>query len=273
VRSLNHNFKKFVVTGSSSGIGQALRLRYEESPELFGGELIFDLKDWRLGSELSSKFDDCLIIHLAHDRTSSFSENIAATQKLAKNIRAGSIFLSTTSAHSQSKSKYGKSKYHIEEIFINRRAAVVKSGLICSKNPTAMLKTLDTLVARLPIIPLPFRGTSPFHLTDQSSLVTLIMQLTHDSDNLTYRAFSNQAITFKQLLEDLASKQGTTRYFFELPSPLSSVLIRFFTKFLGKFSFSDSLNSLVNQPDLYELLQLSDGGVDFPPNPHLIKYT
>jgi hypothetical protein len=120
---------------------------------------------------------------------------------------------------------------------------------------------------------LPFRGDKLFYLTDEESLVTLIAQLTHDSDNLTYRAFSNQAITFKQLLEDLASKKETTRYFIELPSLLSSVLIGFFTKFLGKFSFSDSLNSLVNQPDLYELLQLSDGGVDFPPNPHLIKYT
>jgi hypothetical protein len=273
VRPLDHNLKKFVVTGSSSGIGQALRLRYEESPENFGGELIFDLEDWRLGSDLNSKFDDCLIIHLAHDRNNSLSENITAIQKLARNIRAGSIFLSTTSAHLQSKSKYGKSKHHIEEIFINRGAAVVKSGLICSKNPTAMLKTLDTLVARLPIIPLPFRGTNSFHLTDQSSLVTLIMQLTHDSDNLTYRAFSNQAITFKQLLEDLASKKGNTRYFVELPSLFSSVLIGFFTKFFGKFSFSDSLNSLVNQPDLYELLELAYCGVDFPPNPHLIKYT
>ena len=99
------------------------------------------------------------------------------------------------------------------------------------------------------------------------------MQLTHDSDNLTYRAFSNQVITFKQLLEDLASKKGITRYFIDLPSLLSSVLIGFFTKFLGKFSFSDSLNSLVNQPDLYELRELAHCGVDFPSNPHLIKYT
>lgn len=273
MRPLNHNLKKFVVTGSSSGIGQALRFRYEESPELFGGELIFDLEGWRLGSELNSKFDGCLIIHLAHDRNKNFFENITAIEKLLKNIGAGSIFLSTTSAHPQSKSKYGRSKHHIEQIFINRGAAVVKSGLICSKYPTAMLNTLDTLVARLPIIPLPFRGTSPFHLTDQSTLVSLIMQLTHVSDNLTYRAFSTQAITFKHLLEDLATKKGSTRYFVELPSPLSSFLIAFFTKFCGKFSFSDSLNSLVNQPDLYELLELADSGVDFPPNPHLIKYT
>jgi hypothetical protein len=80
VRASNHDIKRFAVTGSSSGIGQALRLKYAASPELFGGELIFDLDDWRLGSELGSKFDNCLIIHLAHDRNLNFFENIADFQ-------------------------------------------------------------------------------------------------------------------------------------------------------------------------------------------------
>ena len=264
--------KRFVVTGSSSGIGQALKLRYAEFPELFGGELIFELDDWRLGSELSFKFENCLIIHLAHDRNYTFFENINATEKLCKNIRPGSIFLSTVSAHSQSQSKYGKSKYQIEQNFLSRGAAVVKSGLICSKHPSAMLKTLNTIVNRLPVIPLPFKGTNLFYLTDQECLVSLIAQLTHNSDNLTYRAFSTQAITFKQLLIDLANKKGIIRFFIDLPAPLSSILIGFFSNFLGRFSFSDSLISLVNTPNSHELLELKEYGVYFPPNPHLIKY-
>jgi hypothetical protein len=272
MRPSHHNLKRFAVTGSSSGIGQALRLRYEKSPELFGGELIFDLDDWRLGRELSPKFDNCLIIHLAHDRNNNFFENITATEKLIKNIRAGSIFLSTVSAHSQSRSKYGKSKYYIEQIFLNRGAAVAKSGLICSKHPTAMLNTLDTIVSRFPIIPLPFRGTNLFYLTDQECLVSLIAKLTHDSDNSIYRAFSTQTITFKQLLKDLVKKKGVTRLFIDLPSPLSFVLIGFFSKLFGKFSFSDSLISLVNTPNPCELLDLVENGVDFPTNAHLVEY-
>ena len=126
---------------------------------------------------------------------------------------------------------------------------MVKSGLICSKHPSAVLKTLNTIVNRLPIIPLPFKGTNLFYLTDQECLVSLIAQLTHNSDNLTYRAFSTQAITFKQLLMDLAKKKGIIR-----------------------FSFSDSLISLVNAPNSHELLELTEYGVYFPPNPHLIKY-
>ena len=272
MRASNHNLKRFVVTGSSSGIGQALRLKYAESPELFGGELIFDLDDWRLGSELGSKFDSSLIIHLAHDRNLNFFENIAATEKLFKNIRAGSIYLSTVSAHSRSKSMYGKSKYYMENIFISRGATVVKSGLICSKNPTAMLKTLNTIVSRLPVIPLPFKGDSLFYLTDQEYLVSLITQLTHDSHNVTYRAFSTQAITFKKLMKDLAKNKGVIRLFIDLPSPLSYFLIGFISKFLGRFSFSDSLISLINEPDPRELIELADYEVDFPPKPHLIKY-
>ena len=272
MESTKNNLKRFVVTGSSSGIGQALRLKYAESPEIFGGELIFELDDWRLGSELGSKFDNCLVIHLAHDRNLNFLENIAATEKLFKNIRAGSIYLSTISAHSQAKSKYGKSKYYMEKIFLNRGATVVKSGLICSKNPTAMLNTLNTIVSRLAFIPLPFKGANLFHLTDQDSLVSLITHLTNESENLTYRAFSPQSITFKQLLKDLEEKKGVSRFYIDLPSPLSSFLIGLISKFLGRFSFSDSLISLTNEPDPRELLELAECGVDFPPKPHLIKY-
>jgi hypothetical protein len=135
-----------------------------------------------------------------------------------------------------------------------------------------MLKTLNIIVNRLPIIPLPFKGTNLFYLTDQECLVSLIAQLTHNSDNVTYRAFSTQAITFKQLLIDLANKKGIVRFFIDLPAPLSSILIGFFSNFLGRFSFSDSLISLVNTPNSHELLELTEYGVYFPPNPHLIKY-
>ena len=262
----------FIVTGTSSGIGTALKKRYEDIPEQFSGKLVFDLKNWRLGDEIDSIYDGFGLIHLAHSREFTFEQNVGATEKLYKNIRPGSIFLSTVSAHSQSKSKYGKSKYQIEQIFLSRGAAVVKSGLICSKHPSAMLKTLNTIVNRLPIIPLPFKGTNLFYLTDQECLVSLIAQLTHNSDNLTYRAFSTQAITFKQLLMDLAKKKGIIRFFIDLPAPLSSILIGLFNRFLGRFSFSDSLISLVNAPNSHELLELTEYGVYFPPNPHLIKY-
>ncbi len=263
----------FLVTGSSSGIGISLMKRYEQFPEQFGGNLVFNLNDWRLGDEFDSLYNDFGLIHLAHSRVFSLQESIVATEKLHRHIKPGSIFLSTVSAHSSSRSNYGKSKYIMEKIFLDHGAAVIKSGLICSSNPTAMLKTLHTIVDRLPVIPLPFKGETLFYLTDQEHLVTLIAQLTHNADNTIYSAFSSKGVTFKKLLKELAANKGLARLFIDLPSPLSSFLIGFFTKFCGKFSFSDSLNSLVNKPDLHELLDLADGGVDFPPNPHLIKYT
>jgi len=272
MRSTDSNLKRYVVTGSSSGIGKALQLRYAEFPEHFGGELIFELNGWRLGSELDYQFDNCMIIHLAHDRSLNFLENTAAFEKLSKNVSAGSIFLSTVSAHSQSKSIYGRSKYFLEQNFLRHGAAVVKSGLICSQKPTAMFKTLTDIVNQLPIIPLPFRGDKLFYLTDEESLVTLIAQLTHASDNLTYRAFSSKGITFKELLKDLAHMQGVKRFFVGLPAPISSLGIAVLSKFLGRLSFSDSLNSLINTLDPHDLLELADCAVNFPPKPHLIKY-
>jgi hypothetical protein len=225
-----------------------------------------------LGDEFDSLYNDFGIIHLAHSREFSFEQNVVATEKLHRQIRPGSIFLSTVSAHSSSNSNYGKSKYFTEKFFLDRGAAVIKSGLICSSNPTAMLKTLHTIVDRLPIIPLPFRGANLFYLTDQEHLVTLIAQLTHNPESTIYRAFSKNGITFKQLLKDLAINRGLTRLFIDVPAPLSSIMIALLSKLLGRFSFSDSLISLVNEPDPFELLELAEYKVDFPPNPHLIKY-
>jgi len=262
----------FLVTGSSSGIGSSLMRRYEQFPEQFGGSLIFNLNDWRLGDEFNPIYSDFGLIHLAYSREFSFEQNIAATERLYKQIRPGSIFLSTVSAHSSSKSNYGKSKYFMEKIFLDRGAAVIKSGLICAPNPTAMFKTLHVVVDRLPIIPLPFRGENLFYLTDQEHLVTLIAKLTHDPSNAIYRAFSTKGITFKELLKELTANKGRSRMFIDLPSPLSSILIGFISKFLGRFSFSDSLISLINEPDPRELIELADCEVDFPPKPHMIKY-
>jgi hypothetical protein len=262
----------FIVTGSSSGIGSSLKRRYEQFPEQFGGELVFNPNEWRLGDKFYPPYNDFGLIHLAHSREFSFEQNVGATEKLYRHIKPGSIYLSTVSAHSNSRSNYGKSKYSIEQIFLGHGAAVIKSGLICSADPTAMLKTLYTIVNRLPIIPLPFRGENLFYLTDQEHLVTLIAQLTHDSDNTIYRAFSTKGITLKQLLKDLAANKGLTRLFVDLPSPLSWVMIALLSKVLGRFSFSDSLNSLINAPDLRELGDFAEYEVNFPDNPHLIKY-
>ena len=263
---------KFIVTGASSGIGQALRKRYTECPKDFGGDLIFLSNDWRLGNEFQTEDDNCRLIHLAHSRTLTLEQNIAAINKISNLIIPGSIFLSTVSAHSQSQSNYGKSKFHIENYFLNRGATVVKSGLICAEHPKAMLKLLHRLVIRFPIIPLPFNGDNPFYLTSEQSLVSLIAELTQSPRNLNIRAFSNENITFKNLLQDLATVHKVKRLFVPLPENISFFFITIFKTIFGQLSFVDSLVSLLNSPHRSEILQLSDSGVDFPANPHLIKY-
>ena len=45
MRFTNYILTRFVITGSSSGIGGALLLTYAESPELFRGGLTAELND------------------------------------------------------------------------------------------------------------------------------------------------------------------------------------------------------------------------------------
>jgi hypothetical protein len=262
----------FVVTGSSSGIGAALRKRFLEFPSDFGGDLLFVSHDWRLGNELDPKYSNYNLIHLAHSRSLTLEQNIFAINKLANVIGPGSIFLSTVSAHSQSQSKYGKSKFYIENFFLDRGATVVKSGLICSENPTAMLRLLHRIVVGSPFIPLPFNGRNSFFLTSEQSLVSLIAELTHNPRNLSIRAFSNESISFEELLKDLATFQGVRRLFIPIPRKISLLLIKILRRFFGHLSVVDSLISLLNSPNQNEMLRLSDSGIDFPANPHLIKY-
>ena len=262
----------FIVTGSSSGIGTALRKRYQEFPSDFGGDLLFLSNDWRLGNELDPKYNNYNLIHLAHSRSLTLEQNIDATKKLTNVINPGSIFLSTVSSHSKSQSRYGKSKFYIENFFLNRGATVVKSGLICSEHPTAMLKLLHRLIIRFPIIPLPFNGNNSFYLTSEQSLVILIAELTRYPRNLNIRAFSNESISFKNLLKDLATLHKVKRLIVPIPGKFSLFSITILKNTFGQLSVVDSLISLLNPPDLNEMLQLSDSGVDFPANPHLIKY-
>lgn len=108
---------KIAITGSTSEIGKLLTERLNAIGHLavaLGGR---DSTLWSLGERFPQDIDVDVLIHLAHDRSYSISDNISAAKELCASFKGKKIFLSSFSAHSNSQSRYGKSKYEIEKNF------------------------------------------------------------------------------------------------------------------------------------------------------------
>ena len=257
---------RYVVTGASCAVGMALKKMYESHPEKFRCTLIFDLYPWRLGRPLPQEFQDCLLIHLAHDRKMTFSESVKSIKMLSPNIRYGSIYLSTVSAHRQAKSNYGKKKYFEERYFLKSNATVIKSGLIFSEIPSSTQSKILDFIKRFVIIPLPFNGKSEIFVTDINSLTLLIQELLiNPKAGEMVHAFHLQPLSMREVFEKFQSKYDLKRFYLPIPNGLSKLLINFFLIIFPKNSSLDSLNSLFHQISRDQINKMKGSNIEFPP--------
>ena len=259
------NRRIFLVTGASSGIAQALMHAYYMFPEKFGGELRFDLGGWRLGSPLLVDDPDVRLIHLAHDRNSSLQDTANAIELLRPHIRPGSIFISTVSAHSASRSLYGKKKLLEENVFLSSGATVIKSGLVIAEKPIAMHLKLVQVSKNFPLIPMPYLGKSKIFVTQLSSLIELIQNLTITPINgQIIRGFNPRPYELKAVLTELSVQNNLSRVFVPLPIWLSQACIYLISNLFPNSPTVDSLKSLINEITEEELNLLVQPSINFP---------
>lgn len=258
------NRRVFLVTGASSGIAQALKHSYLQFPEKFGGELRFDLGEWRLGSPLAVNDLNVRIIHLAHDRNSTLQDTANALGLLSPLILPGSILISTVSAHSASKSLYGKKKLLEENVFLSSGATVIKSGLVIAQNPTAMHLKLVTMLKKFPIIPMPYLGNSKIFVTQVSGLIELIQNLTVAPINgQIIRGFNPTPYKLKEVLKVLSVQNNLMRVLVPLPYWLSRGCISLISNLFPQSPTVDSLKSLINEISEEDLNLLVSPSIKF----------
>lgn len=170
--------------------------------------------------------------------------NIMGTQKLFQQARMDNlkytIFISTLSAHSAACSLYGRTKYQLEQLLMreNQNIVIIRPGLVFHTPLQGITEAMDNFVKKFPLVPLIGRGKQliyPCFLEDLAKLIFMISIKQHVT-KYPIIAATEQAITFKQLVQYLA-KQRHKRVLF-LPIPFYGIycllkLVEFFRLSIG----------------------------------------
>lgn len=244
-----------ILTGGTSKIGKLLVYKLRQH-----GYQVFEIgrnqhNYWQLGSPIPDPVKGEILIHLAHDRSRNVEESISDTKALLNGYSGFPIFLSSTSAHSNSYSNYGKSKFCAEQIFIEKSGAVIKAGLICGPVKNRFLEAITKKLRTYRCVILPYRGLSRFFISDADALVSEIILIAQTKRVGKIRGFSLMPTSFRNLL----IKTNCDLKFAILTIPFkifSNLLIRTIHVLLPLNETVDSLLSLVSEIELLEITSL-----------------
>jgi hypothetical protein len=244
-----------IVTGGTSQIGKLLTYKLRQH-----GHQVIEIgrnkhNFWQLGSPIPDVVKGEILIHLAHDRGRSIEQSISDTKALLNGYSGFPIFLSSTSAHSNSYSNYGKSKFFTEQIFIEKRGAVIKAGLICGSIKNRFLEEITKKLRAYRCVILPYRGFSRFFISDADTLVSEIILIAQTKRVGKIRGFSLMPTSFRNLLMKTNCDLKFT--ILTIPSKIfSNLLIRTIRVLLPLNETVDSLLSLVSEIELLEITSL-----------------
>lgn len=247
---------RVAVTGSTSVIGQRLLAKLIDmghTPVPFGGS---QSSIWRIGQECPSDLNLDALVHLAHDRSLTVHENIEAAAILCKSFQGPKIFLSSFSAHSKSKSKYGQSKYATETIFNNSNGASMRAGIVYGDKVEGIFTQIELLIRKLPLIPLPYRGSSILFTTHIEDLVTEIIANLEQCDGRTTFAAHPMPITLSNLSYQIQKMLGMNKPTVNVWRQPLDILLRLLVRLLPNFPMADSLLSLSREASYEEISKL-----------------
>ena len=217
-----------ILTGGTSQIGKLLvcKLRQHGHQVIEIGRTQHNY--WKLGSPIPDQVKGEILIHLAHDRTRSLEECISDTKALLYGYSGFPILLSSTSAHTNSYSNYGKSKFFAEQIFIENNGSVIKAGLICGSLKNRFLEAITKKLQDYKFVILPHRGLSRFFISDADTLFSEILLIAEMKRVGKIRGFSLVPFSFRNLL---VKKNCDLRFsIFAIPSKIISNLFNVASK-------------------------------------------
>ena len=190
------------------------------------------------------------LIHCALSRNtknSMFDENFLGLKRLLdeahRNPKMQIIYLSSLSSHSQSTSKYGKSKFYCEE-FLNQlpNTHIIRAGLISASPPGGFDKKLNR-ISNIPLISVSISDIQVY-LTPMDQLIEHISDII--KNNLSFNSHSiivaeAHPVTLTRLLKSKRSKAT----WLEIEIPLSLILriVKFADQLKLNFSLFDSISS------------------------------
>ena len=237
---------KIAVTGSTSSIGTHLinrlaREGYDIVP--LGGR---SSNLWRIGMKFPEFLDVDVLIHPAHDRTLTLNQNIDATNLLISSFQGQKIFLSSLSAHLGTKSIYGKSKYESERLFLSHGGKVIRAGLVFGPNISGIFLTLKKMANVLPILPLPYSGTSRMYMTHIDDLCEELTEMISREEKGIVLGAHFWPVTLKDLVRRIRKQSSSPSFQIIVPIPrlILEILRRCLSPLKLRVPLIDSLSSL-----------------------------
>jgi nucleoside-diphosphate-sugar epimerase len=253
------------ITGSTSTIGLKLTQKLESvghSVIGFGGR---NSEIWKLGDEFPSIVKADYLVHLAHDRNMTYKQNIAASKKLTESFSGKIVFLSSFSAHSKALSRYGKSKFAMEEIFTKSNGVALRAGVVYGCDGDGIFAQITSLIKSFTIVPLPYLGNSILYTTHIDDLVDEIMNTMEL--NLVKPVFAAHSIPISlyELIRQMSIWQKVNKKFLLLPRQPLDYTLRGLVVLFPNFPMLDSLLSLSVAASNEEISQLEISKVSFRP--------
>jgi|GEM_PF-4758447 len=245
-----------IITGSTSGIGLNLikkleLLDYKVIP--LGGS---DSKIWTLGSDLPKFGIKDVLIHLAHDRNSTQEKNLHDVKVICKSFEGKKIFLSSMSAHSKTRSLYGRSKFEAEKIFAAHGGVSLRAGVVYGGISSGIYARLESILRKSYFIPMPYRGTSCLFTSHVNDLTDEIIESVTFSEQKTIFAANRRAVSLKKILVQISVQAGLNNKFIGFPKQPFDIITHTASLITSKSSTLDSLNSISVEPSKEELSRL-----------------
>lgn len=219
------------ITGAAGYVGSAIGRRFREEGWkvlALGRGKKADVS-YRLEEE-APKVDwkevDALV-HCAYDfRLTKWEEiervNVRGSIRLLEAAREGGVkhgvFISSLSCFQGCRSQYGKAKLAVEGEALRLGFAVVRPGLVYGDAPGGMMGALDGAVRAAPVAPLIGDGSYPQYPVHEGDLAEAVFRLCQrEAPGEAVSVASEEAISFRELLQRMAARHGRKPIFVPVP--------------------------------------------------------
>lgn len=215
---------------------------------------------YRLGDKIKkgSLSEVGFFIHCAYDFTckswkENYDVNVIGSINLLKQAIEENVslvcFISSFAAYPEAKSDYGKAKQLVEDFCIVNNIHIIKPGLVIGDNGEGIFGKLETIVKKLPIVPLIGNGMQPQYIVHSKDVARYVVKwalTSSTSQSLPiYLAHSNP-FTILQLLKDRENRFEVKRFYIKIPIFLVTLAFNLTNFFKIPLPFrKDSLTGLL----------------------------
>ncbi len=200
-----------------------------------------------------------VLVHCAYDfRTTRWEDihrtNVLGSIRLFEAARKAGVkrivLISTMSAFEGCASMYGRAKLEIERSVSGSDVAIVRPGLVYGHGAAGMVGALDRFVRVSKVAPIFGGGKQKLYLAHQKDLSRLVFALScvEKPPQEPVVAACDAGMTFREILQLLASRQGKRLLFVPAPWRVAWLVLRAAEAAGMRMRLrSDSLISLLNQ--------------------------